>query len=243
MIWTPHILYEDNHYVAISKPAGLSVQQEPGQENAIIPLMQDFIGKRDSKPGKAFIGVLHRLDKNVTGTLLLAKTSKGQERFNELLKEKKVNKYYVAITARSSRPIEGKLNHWIGRAADEFKMQVHLQKKSPQDQEATLYYKIIAQQADQECLLIELMTGRRHQIRAQLAFIGSPILGDQRYGNKSHWEHGIALHATLLSFFHPIKKVNVIIKDIPPAIEGWRPFRARIQDWHQKYVFRPNHSL
>ena len=113
MNWSPTILYEDNHYLAISKPAALLVQPEAEEENAVIPLMQAFIGKRDRKPGKAFIGVVHRLDKSVSGVLILAKTSKGQERFNELLKNKQVKKYYLAITERCTVQGSGSLEHFI----------------------------------------------------------------------------------------------------------------------------------
>ena len=232
MNWTPHILYEDNHYIAISKPAGLAVQaDEPGESEAIIPILQEFIGKRDKKPGKAFIGVLHRLDKPVTGVLVLAKTSKGQERFNELLKNKKVSKYYLAITEKKKMPMDGMLRNFFSRKDEEYRMSVTDVKKSESDQEAILRYHIIGMSDTEACWAIELITGRRHQIRAQLAHAGCPIIGDKRYGSKVDHK-GLALHCACMRFVHPIKNIPVVIKDNPESRESiWKNFKTKSQEW------------
>lgn len=232
MNWIPHILYEDNHYIAISKPAGLTVQSEGKDEEAIIPLLQDFIGKRDKKTGKAFIGVLHRLDKLVSGVLILAKTSKGQERFNGLLNRKEVSKYYVAITGSKRIPTQGTLRHYISRKTDDYKMHISLTRKSNIDQEAVLNYKIIGQSGETQCWGIELITGRRHQIRAQLAYVGCPILGDKRYGQTAGNTAEIALHCVFMSFEHPIKKEYIQVIDRPdPGKMNWKDYQSQIRQW------------
>jgi 23S rRNA pseudouridine1911/1915/1917 synthase len=231
MNWTPHILYEDNHYIAISKPFGLTVQPEDNGKDAIIPLLQDYIGKRDKKPGKAFIGVMHRLDRLVTGVLILARTSKGQERFNELLKQKKVTKYYLALTHRSKIQQEGTLVHYLSRKDEDYKMSVSVSKRSASDQEAILKYRIVSVIDDHQLWAIELVTGRRHQIRAQLAAIGSPILGDKRYGSTSVQDQ-VALHCAFMSFDHPIKHIPIHIKDMPDMSKPmWKPYKQAVIDW------------
>ena len=231
MNWIPHILYEDNHYIAISKPFGLIVQPEENEKEAIIPLLQEYIGKRDEKPGKAFIGVMHRLDKLVTGVLVLARTSKGQERFNELLKNKKVTKYYLAITERSKIVHDGTLTHFFSRKEEDYRMNVSVSRRSSSDQEAILKYHIISVIDDTQLWAIELITGRRHQIRGQLAAMGTPILGDKRYGSNSSLDQ-IALHCAFMGFDHPIKHKGIDIKDIPNMDKViWRPYKQAILDW------------
>ncbi|MEP7322023.1 MAG: RNA pseudouridine synthase [Saprospiraceae bacterium] len=231
MNWIPHILYEDNHYIAISKPFGYTVQPEGEDQKAIIPLLQDFIGKRDKKPGKAFIGVLHRLDKSVTGVLILSKTSKGQERFNELLKNKKVTKYYLALTERSNIPQEGTLIHYFSRRNEDYKMTVSTSRHSHSDHEAILKYHILSIIDDYQLWAIELITGRRHQIRGQLAAIGSPILGDKRYGSHSVQDQ-IALHCSFMSFKHPIKHIPIEVKDTPDMNKIiWKSYKLAVLEW------------
>ena len=231
MNWIPHIIYEDNHYIAISKPFGITVQPETEEQSAIIPLLQNFIGKRDKKPGKAFIGVMHRLDKLVTGVLVLAKTSKGQERFNELLKEKKVKKYYLALTERNKILQEGTLTHYFSRKDEDYKMTVSSSRRSNSDQEAILKYNILSIIDDHQLWAIELITGRRHQIRGQLASIGSPILGDKRYGSRSVQDQ-IALHCSYMSFHHPIKHLRIDLKDTPDLNKViWKPYKQAILEW------------
>ncbi len=236
MTWTPHIIYEDNHYVAISKPAGLAVQQDEDlNDDAVIPILQDFIGKRDSKPGKAFVGVIHRLDKPVTGVLLLAKTSKGQERANELLKDKKIKKYYLAITERSKIAQSGTLTHFFSRQGDDFKMSVSKSRHNNSDQEAVLKYNMLSMIGDYQLLAVELITGRRHQIRAQLNASGNPIVGDKRYGSKIAAEN-IYLHCAFMSFVHPIKHSSIILKNIPDFNQSlWKSFKAPILDWMAEF--------
>lgn len=232
MSWTPHILYEDNHYIAISKPSGLAVQaDESDAGDAIIPILQEFVGKRDKKPGKAFIGVLHRLDKPVTGVLVLAKTSKGQERFNELLKNKKVAKYYLAITEKKKIAMDGVLRNFFSRKDEEYRMSVSDVKRSEFDQEAILRYRIIGMTDGEACWAIELITGRRHQIRAQLAHLECPIIGDKRYGSKVDHK-SLALHCACMRFIHPIKNIPVIIKDNPDSRESiWKNFKSKTEEW------------
>jgi len=234
MTWIPHIVYEDNHYIAISKPAGIPVQAEHPDEESVIGDLQEFIGKREKKPGKAFIGVLHRLDKLVTGVLILAKTSKGQERFNEILRNKQVKKFYLAVSEHKKIPMEGVLTHYFTRKGEEYRMSVSNQRRSADDQEAILKYKIISMIDDHQLLAIELITGRRHQIRAQLAFIGCPILGDHRYGSK-HLEDSLALHCSCLKFIHPIKNIPMVLLDVPKTNNRiWQPFKNKMMEWGQE---------
>lgn len=229
MEWTPHILYEDNHYIAISKPAGIPVQAESTEEDGVINRLQEYIGKRDKKPGKAFIGVLHRLDKAVTGVLILAKTSKGQERFNELLRKKEVRKFYFAVTEKNKMPMEGTLTHFFSRKGEEYKMSVSQRQGSEKDQEAILKYAILSVSDDYQMLGIELITGRRHQIRAQLAYMGCPILGDKRYGSKVQ-SLGIALHCCRIQFVHPVKQIPLTISSLPHGMdEAWKPFKNKME--------------
>ncbi len=229
----PHIVYEDNHYIAINKPAGYAVQPEENDNDTIIPWLQSYIGKRDKKPGLAFIGVIHRLDKPVTGVLLLAKTSKGQERANELWKSKKIRKIYFAVVPKSSIPSSGTLTHYFSRKDDEFKMSVSNTRRSQADQEAILQYQVVSIIDHYMLLAIELITGRRHQIRAQLNAIGCPIIGDKRYGSKESVEGDfIYLHCGYLAFDHPVKHEAIKLKATPDFTKQfWRMFKSQILEW------------
>ena len=212
----PDILYEDNHLLAVNKRSGDLSQPDAADDTALQGIISDFIKKRDSKPGNVYVGTLHRLDRLVSGVLLFAKTSKAAGRVSELIRNRNFDKFYLALTPRSSS-----LTHdWI-QFSDSLYRDVDITRVSEKKEsgtDATLYIKALENGKKYTLSLIKLETGRKHQIRAQLSSRSLPILGDKKYGSSVNIPEGIALHACFLSFVHPVKKDIVNIYAPFPAI-------------------------
>lgn len=200
------ILYEDNHLLLVNKRVSQIVQGDKTGDHSLDRLLKDFIKERDQKPGEVFLGIPHRLDRPVSGVVVFAKTSKALSRMAALFKEKKVKKIYHAIVEKSPREDQGTLEHYLTRNTKQNKSYVHSQALKD-SKHAVLHYRKLAASDRYHLLEIELETGRHHQIRAQLAGIGSIIKGDRKYGAKrSNPNGGISLHARSISFVHPVKK-------------------------------------
>lgn len=222
------VLYEDNHLLAVNKPAGWLVQGDETGDPTLSEWAKEYIKVRYGKPGDVFLGVIHRLDRPVSGVLLFARTSKALTRMNELFKERKIEKVYWAITDQRPEPLEGQLTHYIlkdktrniARAYDQ------LSRRSEGAKESTLDYKLIGQIGTHSLLEVKPHTGRPHQIRVQLSKMGWPIRGDVKYGFKTPNNDGsIHLHCWSLSFIHPVKKEAVRIEADPPRDQIWDLFR------------------
>ena len=210
------VLYEDNHVIGINKRVGDIVQ---GDKTGDIPLsehLKAYLKKKYNKPGEAYLGVVHRLDRPTTGVVLFAKTSKALSRLNTMFADKaQVQKTYWALVDAMPPTTEGTLTHWLVRNEKQNKS-VAYNKEVQQSKKAVLHYKLLKSFDHYHLLEIDLITGRHHQIRAQLAAIGLHIKGDLKYGAKrSNPDGGICLHAYKLTFEHPVKKEVITIEAAP----------------------------
>jgi len=190
------VLYEDNHLIAVFKPAGVLVQGDETGDKCLMDEVKEYLKKKYNKPGNVFLGLLHRLDRPVSGVILFAKTSKGASRLSEQIRNYKVKKVYQALVEGKPKNKQGILINYLKK--DEQKNFVTVF-DAPTDGalKAELDYEVIGD----NLLQINLKTGRPHQIRAQLAHIGHPIVGDTKYGSKKRYKDGqIALCATELTF-------------------------------------------
>ncbi len=218
------ILWEDNHIIAVNKRAGQLVQADTSGDLALEDELKAFIKNRDNKPGNVFLGVTHRIDRPVSGVVLFAKTSKALTRINELFKEGTIKKTYWAIVKNRPPAAEGLLLHYLVRDTKKNKTVAHLYPRNDA-KEARLAYRVVGQSLNYVFLEIDLLTGRHHQIRCQLAKIGCPIKGDLKYGfPRSNPDGGICLHSRRLEFEHPVKKELVTINASAPSDTLWSEF-------------------
>lgn len=216
------ILYEDNHLLIINKKVGEIVQGDKTGDEPVSEKYKAFIAQRDSKPGQVFMGLPHRLDRPVSGITVLAKTSKALERLGAMFRDSEVHKFYWALVCHEPAQDEGLLEDMLWRDEKQNKSFVcrpgSLRKGA---KNARLRYKKLCL-TDRYCLVeVELMTGRHHQIRCQLANMGCRIKGDLKYGApRSNPDGGICLHARRISFVHPVKKVPVTVE--APIPSSWK---------------------
>ncbi|PKP41308.1 MAG: RNA pseudouridine synthase [Bacteroidetes bacterium HGW-Bacteroidetes-10] len=223
------ILFEDNHLIVINKRAGEIVQGDKTGDEPLSEKVARFIAMRDQKPGEAFIGVPHRLDRPVSGIVIFAKTSKALERMNEMFRNGSVDKRYWAIVAGKPAEDQGELLHHLTRNEKQNKTYATALPK-PGSKEARLRYKFLAGGDRYNLLEIELLTGRHHQIRCQLAAIGCIIKGDLKYGApRSNPDGSISLHSRSVRFTHPVKKSEVFIIAPPPQDNLWNAFLKMLE--------------
>jgi len=192
-----NILFEDNHLFIVSKPAGLLTQPSGTSEDSLEAQAKAFLKIRDQKPGNVFLEVVHRLDKPVSGIVVFAKTSKALSRLNATQREKKFRKVYRATVEGHLRNKSGTLDYHL--LHDHYRAKV-----DPSGKRAVLHYFVLEEFKNSSHVEVELETGRYHQIRAQFAYVGHPILGDHKYGSQVDWKQGIALQHVLIEFPHPI---------------------------------------
>jgi len=213
-----NILYEDNHLIAVLKPAGVLSQGDETGDATIQDEVKAYIKEKYHKPGEVFLGLVHRLDRPVSGVLLLARTSKAASRLVDQFRRHTTKKTYLALVVTPPPAAEDVLTHHISWNEASRKAFV---RETPEagSLQAELKYRVLGGRAGAICLEIELLTGRHHQIRAQLAFIGSPILGDVKYGGKFWKEGRVALHAKQLVISHPTLKTEVCIE--APLPKDW----------------------
>lgn len=216
------ILYEDNHLIAINKVAGQIVQADKTGDVCVTDHMKEFIKIRDKKPGDVFMGLIHRLDRPVSGVLLLAKTSKALARMNEQFKLKETQKIYWAVVSGTPPAPEGEIHSWLWKD-EKRNMSFSLPAATkPTAKESTTRYRLLAQADNYNLLEVTPLTGRHHQIRVHLSSIGCTIKGDLKYGSKrSNPGSGIHLHARKLIFMHPVKKELVEIVAPTPSDKLW----------------------
>ncbi|MCC7533797.1 MAG: RluA family pseudouridine synthase [Bacteroidia bacterium] len=205
------VLFEDNHLIAVVKRSGQTVQSEPNKPLSLEEEVKSYIKQKYNKPGDVFLGVIHRLDMPVNGIVLFARTSKALARMNEKFKNREIRKIYEAHVENKPPHNSDTLIHYLIRD-DKKNFTKAFDIPSPKAERAELCYSLIAQKQNFSILSIELLTGRKHQIRAQLGAIGCPIIGDIKYGSKSKLNDGaIKLTAIFLSFAHPISKEEIKI--------------------------------
>lgn len=221
------VLYEDNHYIAVQKLCGDIVQVDKTGDESLLDMVRRFIKLRDAKPGSVFLEVIHRVDRPVSGVVLLAKTSKGLSRMNNLFQEGKVGKKYWAAVKNRPPQDADLLVHYLVRNSAKNKSYVY-PRQVHGSKEARLRYRLTGKATSYFLLEIELITGRHHQIRSQLAKIGCPIKGDLKYGfDRSNPNGGIHLHSRMLSFKHPITEEDITIVAPPPKDAIWDEFLAQ----------------
>jgi 23S rRNA pseudouridine1911/1915/1917 synthase len=222
------ILYEDNHFIAVNKCASEIVQGDKTGDLPMGDFIKDFLKEKYQKPGNVFCGVIHRIDRPVSGVVLFAKTSKGLSRMNELFSTREVKKTYWAIVKNKPLNEEGELVHFLIKDEKKNKTAAH-QKEIKGSKIAKLRYKIIAKSDHYFLLEIDPYTGRHHQIRAQLAAMGCPIKGDLKYGaDRSNNDGSISLHARQLFFIHPVTKTELKITAPVPKDALWEAFEKMI---------------
>ncbi len=218
------VLFEDNHLLIINKPAGIPVQKDETQDLCALDYASNYLVEKYQKPGKAFVGLIHRLDRPVSGVLALAKTSKALERMNHLFRMRETQKWYHAIVDKELPEVQGVLTHFLGKNSLQRKAIISF-KSAPNLKESTLNYQLKAQKNQRFLYQILLESGRFHQIRAQLSKTGSVILGDVKYGAKRPLpDKSIALHAHSLSFIHPVTKKEIAIEAPYPSVPWWNDF-------------------
>ncbi len=222
------IIYEDNHLIAINKSAGALVQGDETGDRPLSEEVKRYIKDRYKKPGEVFLGVIHRLDRPVSGVVVFARTSKALERMNKLFQDRKIEKTYWAITALRPEPLSGHLKHFILKDSTKniSKAYDRLSNRAKDAKESLLDYDTIAQIGTHTLLEVRLLTGRPHQIRVQLAKIGCSIRGDLKYGfPTANEDASICLHCRKLAFEHPVTKKRIEITADVPDNQYWRLFK------------------
>jgi 23S rRNA pseudouridine1911/1915/1917 synthase len=230
-----NILYQDNHLIAVDKEAGLLTQQDHSGAPCLMDMVKAYLKTRYNKPGDVFLGLIHRLDRPVSGVVLFARTSKGASRLSEQFRSGLVEKYYVAVT---SCPPETLPDRWI-------ELTQHLRRSrgysavlpgpAPGAVEARLRYRIIDGDGRSCLVLVRLLTGKKHQIRAQLASCGLAVVGDSRYGSPAAIAgEGILLHALAMGFHHPVTRDRHLV--CSPLPHRFREYRTIAPDREERLM-------
>lgn len=219
-----HVLYEDNHLLVVNKSAGILVQGDSSGDATLLDFGKRYVKEKYNKPGDVFLGLVHRIDRPVSGVVVLARTSKALERMNALFRGRETIKIYWAIVRNKPSLPEGSLTHWLKK--DELRNKTTAYNKEVAGSlKAELNYKLIAMKSDYYLLQVNPITGRPHQIRVQLSMMGCVIVGDVKYGDDSANQDGsICLHARSLAFVHPVKKEKVTVTAPLPDIGLWKNF-------------------
>ena len=214
------ILFEDNHLLVLNKPANWVVQGAlPGQKS-LFDWSAAYLKEKYNKPGKVFIGVVSRLDAPVTGVMPFARTSKSASRLSEQFRDHTTRKTYWAIVANRPKEAKARLEHHLVRREEDFKTRV-VKSDTCESKLAILEYQYVGQNPLGFELEINLISGRKHQIRAQLEAIGCPILGDQKYGSEKPFAEGIALHCRCLELNHPTLQSEMRFEAELPKVWRW----------------------
>lgn len=222
----PEILYEDNHILAVNKPSGMLVQPDKKGDEALEEVMKHYIKEKYQKPGEVFLGVCHRIDRPVSGVVVLARTSKALVRLNEMFKTREVKKTYWAVVENKPEQEEGHLVHWL-RKDEQKNVSRAYHEEVKGSLRCELFYKLIGKSDRYFLLEVNPVTGRHHQIRVQLSKIGCSIKGDIKYGAKRTNKDGrIHLHARQIEFIHPVKKEPVVITAPVPDEVVWKAVSA-----------------
>jgi len=222
------ILYQDNHILVLNKQPSDIVQGDKTGDTPISEILKEYIKEKYNKPGNVFLGVAHRLDRPVSGAVVFAKTSKALVRLNEMLRDKKLDKTYWAVVEQRPEMEYGNLVHYLRKDQEKNKSFV-VNEKTKGGLRAELNYKLINASDNFNLLEIKLLTGRHHQIRAQLAKIGCPIKGDLKYGYKrSNKDASIHLHSRMLEFIHPVKQTPIKVIAPPPDEPLWNHFAGNV---------------
>ena len=233
------VIYEDNHIIIVNKKSGEIVQGDKTGDRPLSDIVKDYIKEKYAKPGAVFLGVVHRLDRPVSGLVVFARTSKALSRLNRMFAEGEVHKTYWAIVRREGVRSEGvrregvrsegdgwqTLEHWLVRNEKQNKSFAYDHEK-PNAKKAVLKYRVLSHSDNYSLLEVQLLTGRHHQIRCQLAAMGCPIKGDLKYGApRSNPDGSISLLSRRVEFVHPVSKETIIAEAPLPDDNLWRAFK------------------
>lgn len=218
------VVYEDNHVIIVNKTASEIVQGDKTGDEPLSESLKKYLKEKYAKPGNVFVGVVHRLDRPVSGLVVFAKTSKALARLNDMFRNGEVHKTYWAIVKQRPPQEEGGLTHYLVRNEKQNKSYAYDREKAGA-KKAVLHYRVIGQSDNYYLLEVDLKTGRHHQIRCQLAKIGCPIKGDLKYGfPRSNPDGSISLHARRVSFVHPVSKEEIDVTAPVPPGNLWNSF-------------------
>ena len=215
------ILFEDNHIIIVNKKAGDIIQGDKTGDKPLSDVVKEYVKEKYNKPGNVFIGTVHRLDRPTSGIVIFARTSKALERLNKMLRDKTINKTYWALVKNTPKKTTDTLINFLKKDTKKNKSFVY-KKEIEGSKKAILHYKLIKKLDNYSLLEIDLETGRHHQIRTQLANIGSTIKGDLKYGaDRSNKDGSISLHARKIEFIHPVSKEKILITSPTPNDPIW----------------------
>ena len=231
------VIYEDNHIIIVNKQSGEIVQGDKTGDRPLSDIVKDYIKEKYQKPGAVFLGVAHRLDRPVSGLVVFARTSKALTRLNKMFAEGEVHKTYWAIVKRGEKSeVRGEksdvrsdgngdwhtLEHWLVRNEQQNKSYAYHHER-PNAKKAILKYRALSHSDNYTLLEVNLMTGRHHQIRCQLAAMGCPIKGDLKYGApRSNPDGSISLMARRVEFIHPVSKAPIVVEAPVPNDNLWK---------------------
>ena len=217
-------LYEDNHVIIVYKESGEIVQGDKTGDTPLSDIVKAYLKEKYQKPGNVFLGVVHRLDRPVSGLVIFARTSKALSRLNEMFRVGDIHKTYWAITQSAPSENEGELEHWLVRNERQNKSYAYT-REVPGSKRAVLRYCQLAQGEHYSLLEVTLLTGRHHQIRCQLAAMGCPIKGDLKYGaHRSNPDGSISLMSRRVEFLHPVSKQPISVEAPLPVDSLWTKF-------------------
>ena len=215
------VIYEDNHIIIVNKQSGEIVQGDKTGDTPLSDIVKQYIKEKYNKPGNVFLGVVHRLDRPVSGLVVFAKTSKALSRLNEMFRTGDVHKTYWAIVKKNDIAPEATLTDWLTRNERQNKSYAH-NREVPGAKKAVLSYKVRSMSDNYMLLEVRLMTGRHHQIRCQLAHMGCPIKGDLKYGSpRSNPDGSISLMSRRVEFVHPVSKETIAVEAPVPDDRLW----------------------
>lgn len=223
------VVYEDNHIIIVDKCSGEIVQGDKTGDKPLSETVKEYIKQKYNKPGNVFLGVVHRLDRPVSGLVVFAKTSKALSRLNDMFRTGDVHKTYWAIVKRRDIATEGTLIDWLTRNERQNKSYAH-EREVPGAKKAVLKYKVRAVADNYMLIEVTLLTGRHHQIRCQLSHMGCPIKGDLKYGApRSNPDGSISLLSRRVEFVHPVSKENIVAYADVPDDRLWHDLSANAE--------------
>ncbi len=218
------VLYEDNHLLVVNKPPGIPTQGAVAGSDSLVAQAKAYLKQKFHKPGDVFVGIVSRLDSPVSGVVVLARTSKAARRLSEQFRSRSVGKRYWALVEGLPSPLEGVCTDWLRYNQGARRME-WVSDNTPSSQWAELSYRVVEAGSEFSLVDVELLTGRKHQIRVQFARRGWFIVGDNRYGSRHRFPSGIALHARSVTLVHPTRGESM--EFVAPTPRSWAAFGVR----------------